>query len=179
MVPKTKTEAISTAREKAIAYVRETGSCAYSTVRAIQETFDLNDEAMLKASGAITGGIGGMADACGSMIGSCLMVGSVCGAGRNEGLDLIDKLHYVMDKARDFYNWFRQQKGSVRCNDILTVNAGGVHYDFTDRAQIIKAIEAGVLAKCDTVVGNNAAKAAEMMWEEMHRKRGKRRNPKF
>ncbi len=170
MAPKSKQEAVKIASEKAREYMQEINSCAYCTMRALQETFELNDETLLKASGAITGGIGGMADTCGSMISAALMLGSVCGSGRNEGEKTIEKLHYSMDKAREFYEWFRLQKGSVTCNDILTVNAGGVHYDFADRQQIIAAMEAGVLEKCKDVAADNAAKAAEMLWDEIHKK---------
>jgi C_GCAxxG_C_C family probable redox protein len=151
MAPKSKAEAVKTAREKALEAMRETNSCAYSTMRALQDTFDLQDESLLKASGALTGGIGGMADNCGSMISSALIIGSVCGCGRDEGDKTIDKIHYSMDRAREFYAWFKEQKGCTSCGQILTANAGGAHYDFTDRQQIIAAIEAGV-------------------WEELHKK---------
>lgn len=168
MAPRNKQAAIQTAREKALEAMRETNSCAYSTTRALQDTFDLQDESLLKGSGALTGGIAGMADTCGSMISVALILGSVCGCGRNEGDKTIEKLHYSMDRAREFYEWFKLQKGCTTCNTILNENAGGVHYDFTDRQQIIAAIEAGVLEKCKDVVANNAAQAAGMLWEELH-----------
>jgi len=172
MPPTSKQQAVKIAGEKTRAYMEDLNSCAYCTMRALQDTFDLQDETLLKASGAITGGIGGMADTCGSMISAVMLIGSVCGCGRNEGDKTIDKLHYSIDKAREFYTWFKEQKGTVKCNDILTANAGGVHYDFTDRDQLIAAMEAGVLEKCKNLAAENAAKAAGMLWEEM--KKGKK-----
>jgi C_GCAxxG_C_C family probable redox protein len=168
--PKTKPEAIKTAQEKALATLLVCGSCAYSTVLALQDVFDLRDEAMLKASGALTGGIGGRADTCGSMIGAALMLGMVCGGGRNDGENSIPKIHEAMDRAADFYNWFKSEKGSVKCQDILMMNAGGVQYDFTDPAQLQAAIEAGVLEKCREVVQDNTGKAAAMLWDKVRLK---------
>ncbi len=170
MAPKSKAEAVKTAREKARACMEEINSCAWCTMRALQETFGLEDEKMLKAAGAITGGIGGMADACGSMISVAMMLGAVTGAGRYEGDNTIDKLHYSMDLARDFYNWFKAQKGCTNCNMILSANLGDKKFDFTDREQIIAAYEAGALDKCKDIVADNAAKAAAMLWDELHKK---------
>jgi hypothetical protein len=51
---KTKAEAVKTAQEKAYSYMQEINSCAWCTMRALQDTFGLEDETMLKAAGAIT-----------------------------------------------------------------------------------------------------------------------------
>jgi C_GCAxxG_C_C family probable redox protein len=165
----TKEEAVNIAREKALATLLVTGSCSYSTVLALQDVFDLKDEALLKASGALTGGIGARTDACGSMIGAVLMLGAVCGGGRNDGDNCIPKMFEAMTLAEKYYLWFKQEMGCVTCHDILTKHAGGGEHDFTDRAQVLAAIEAGVLAKCRPLVQNNAGKAAEMMWDELHK----------
>jgi C_GCAxxG_C_C family probable redox protein len=165
----TKEEAVNTAREKALATLLVSGSCAYSTVLALQDVFDLKDEALLKASGALTGGIGARTDTCGSMIGAVLVLGSVCGGGRNDGDNCIPKIFEAMGQAEKYYLWFKEEMGCVTCHDILTKHAGGVQYDFTDREQLTAAIEAGVLIKCRPVVQNNAGKAAEMLWDVLHR----------
>jgi nucleoside-diphosphate-sugar epimerase len=111
-----------------------------------------------------------MADTCGSLTAVALILGSVCGAGRNEGDNTAEKLHYCMDRAREFYSWFKAQQGFISCNEILIQNAGGIKYDFTDRQDIIRAFEAGVLEKCKDLVRENAGKAAEMLWDELHKK---------
>ena len=165
----TKEEAVNIAREKALATLLVSGSCAYSTVLALQDVFDLRDEALLKASGALTGGIGARTDTCGSMIGAILVLGSVCGGGRNDGDNCIPKMFEAMAQAEKYYLWFKGEMGCVTCHDILTKFAGGGEHDFTDRAQVLAAIEAGVLAKCRPVVQNNAGKAAEMLWDELHK----------
>jgi len=170
---KTKTEAVKTAREKALATLLVSGSCAYSTVLALQDVFDLKDEALLRASGALTGGIGGRADTCGSMIGAVLVLGSVCGGGRNDGENCVTKIYESGKQGADFYNWFRAERGSVNCNDILTAFSNGKYTDFTDREQLMAAIDAGVLIKCREVVQDNTGKAAELLWDELHKKKTK------
>jgi hypothetical protein len=164
----TRETAVKTVRDKALATLLVTGSCAYSTVLALQDVFDLKDEALLKASGALTGGIGARTDTCGSMIGAILVIGSVCGGGRNDGDNCIPKMFDAMSQAEKYYLWFKGEMGCVTCHDILTKFAGGGNHDFTDREQVIAAMEAGVLAKCRPVVQNNAGKAAEMLWDELH-----------
>ena len=107
MAPKSKSEAVKTAHDKAYQYMQEINSCAWCTMRALQDTFDMQDDNMLKAAGAITGGIGGMADTCGSLISGALMLGAVCGAGRNDGDRTIGPgkrvLPLVQAKKRQYY----------------------------------------------------------------------------
>jgi hypothetical protein len=131
----------------------------------LQDTFDLKDEALLKASGALTGGIGGLADTCGSMIGATLILGSVCGQGRDDGMP---KLAESMRQAADYYIWFKGQMGTVNCRDIVTKYGNGTFYDFGNPAQAKAAWEAGVAQKCAELVQNNAAKAVEILWDELH-----------
>jgi C_GCAxxG_C_C family probable redox protein len=171
MPPTSKQQAAIMAAEKSRAYMEELNSCAYCTMRALQDTFDLQDETLLKAAGAITGGIGGMADTCGSMISAAMMVGSVCGCGRNEGDNALEKLHYSMMRARFIYDWFKHQRGTVNCNEILIGFSGGAYSDFSDPVQFAAAYDTGIFIKCRDVVAENAAKAAELVWDELHKKK--------
>jgi hypothetical protein len=131
----------------------------------LQDTFDLKDEALLKASGALTGGIGGLADTCGSMIGATLILGSVCGRGRDNG---IPKLADSIRQAADYYIWFKGQMGTVNCRDIVTKYGNGTFYNFSDPEQMKLAFKAGVVQKCSELVQNNAAEAAEILWNKLH-----------
>jgi C_GCAxxG_C_C family probable redox protein len=177
MIPKSKApgkaEAVKIAREKAGESMLENGSCAYSTVRALQDTFGLEDEALLKASGGLTGGIGGLYDVCGSMLGAILVLGAVCGCGRHEGMNNMDKLFESGKQAADYYLWFKGENGTVNCRDMITKHGKGVFYDYRDREQFMAAIEAGVLDRCRETVQDNTAKAAEILWDLLHK--GKKR----
>jgi hypothetical protein len=135
----------------------------------LQDTFDLKDEALLKASGALTGGIGGMADTCGSMIGTTLILGAVCGRGRqDEGAAGMKKLGKSIRQAADFYKWFKGEKGTVNCRELITGYGNGTFYDFGDPEQAKAAWEAGVGQKCDEQIQMVVGKAAEMLWDELY-----------
>jgi hypothetical protein len=62
--------------------------------------------------------------------------------------------------------------------------SGGAYKDLSDPVQFAAAYETGIFAKCKDVVAENAAKAAELVWDELHKKRigeggGKTLNPKL
>jgi hypothetical protein len=135
----------------------------------LQDTFDLKDEALLKASGALTGGIGGLADTCGSMIGATLILGSVCGRGHNdEGEKGMRKLGESIRLAADFFIWFKGKQGTVNCRDIITKHGNGKFYNFGIPEEAQAARETGVFDKCVELVQNNAAEAADIIWDELH-----------
>jgi len=134
----------------------------------LQDTFDIKDDILLKASGALTGGIGGLADTCGSMIGATLVLGSVCGRGRQDGEAGMPKLAESIRQAADFYKWFKGEKGTVNCRELITGYGNGVFYDFGDPEQAKAAWENGVAQKCDEQVQMIAAKATEILWDELH-----------
>jgi len=129
----------------------------------------MKDDILLKASGAMTGGIGGLADTCGSMIGATLILAAVSGRGRqDEGEKGMGKLGESVKQAADFYRWFKGEKGTVNCRELITGYGNGTFYDFGDPAQAKAAWEAGVAQKCDEQVRMIAAKATEILWDELH-----------
>ena len=130
----------------------------------------MKDEALLKASGALTGGIGGQSDTCGSMIGASMIIGSVCGKGRQDSDDEkgIQKLFESVMRAAKFFNWFKEEHGTVNCREIITYYGNGVFYDFGIPEESKLAREAGVFDKCIEHVQKNVTKAAEILWDELH-----------
>jgi len=128
----------------------------------------LKDEALLKASGALTGGIGGLADTCGSMIGVTLVIGSVCGRGRQDGDKGMAKLGESVRQAADFFIWFKGEKDTVNCREITTRHGNGTFYNFGDPEQAKAAWDAGVTQKCIELVQDNVTEAAEILWDELH-----------
>lgn len=118
----------------------------------------------------MTGGIGGMADACGTLLGATQMLGSISGPGRQDEQGM-PKLGNSIKLAADFYNWFKEKRGSTSCRDIVTEFGNGKFYDFGDPKQAKEAFEKGVTQKCDQMAADNAARAAEMLWDELHREK--------
>lgn len=123
--------------------------------------FDIKEEGVLKAASALTGGIGGKADACGSLLGSSMILGVQLGMGREEGT--IERMAPAIMKTAEFYDWFIKEFQSSKCRDIITRFGNGVFYDFGIPEQAKAGTEAGVLAKCDDLIQRSVTKAATMI----------------
>jgi C_GCAxxG_C_C family probable redox protein len=169
MAPKSKAEAMKTAREKAGKYMKTCGSCSQSTVLALQDAFGLNDESVLKAAAGLTGGIGGLYETCGSLLGASMMLGVVTGRGY---ADIEDRagLGASMAAAGTLYKWYEKEFGSARCREICTKFGGGAFYDRHVPWQAELLEKAGVKEKCDELAQKTAARAAEMIWDALHKK---------
>ena len=168
MTPKSKEEAARTAGEKAREYMTKYGSCSQSTLLALQDTFDMRDDSVFKAAGALTGGIGGMQDACGSLLGASLMFGAAFGRGISDYGNK-DKVGESMTAAAQLYKWYEKEFGSPTCQDIRTKFGGGVSYDMRVPWQADLAKEAGIHEKCVELAGKTAGKAAEMLWDALNK----------
>jgi C_GCAxxG_C_C family probable redox protein len=165
----TRTAAVKTASEKAGKYMETCGSCSQSTLLALQDAFGLYDETLLKAAAGLTGGIGGMNDACGSLLGASLMFGAVFGRG-NQDLNDKTRLGESMTAVGKLYKWYEKEFGSANCRNICTRYGGGVFYDRNVPWQFELMQAAGIHEKCAVMAQKTAAKAAEMIWDGTHKK---------
>jgi len=128
----------------------------------------MKDDNVFRAASGLTGGIGGLNDTCGSLLGSSMIMGVVFGRPEKDTANK-DKLMYSMALAGMLYKWYEKEFGSVKCRDICTRFAGGVFYDrnIPWQAELMK--EARIDSKCDDLVQKTAAKAAEMIWDGLHK----------
>ncbi len=129
----------------------------------------MKDDNVFKAAGVMTAGIGGMADACGSLLGASLMFGQVTGRKINDFSNK-DGLGPSMTLTGQLYKWYEKEFGSPTCREIRTKFGGGVYYDMRVPWQAELAKEAGVHEKCVELAGKTAAKAAEMLWGKINSK---------
>ncbi len=109
-----------------------------------------------------------MRDACGSLLGASLMIGAVFGRGHDDLKDR-DKLSESVTAAGKLYKWYEQEFGSATCLDIRTRFGGGVYYDTRVPWQAEMAKAAGISEKCNALAQKTAARAAEMIWDGMHK----------
>jgi C_GCAxxG_C_C family probable redox protein len=121
---------------------------------------DMKDESVLKASGALTGGIGGKADCCGALLGGSMILGVALGAGENESME---RMVPSLMKAAEYYDWFVKEFLSSRCYDIVSRYGNGTFYDFGIPEQARAAKEAGVIARCDETIQKAVTKVAGMI----------------
>ncbi|MFC1942618.1 C-GCAxxG-C-C family protein [Chloroflexota bacterium] len=134
-------------------------------VLALQDTLDMKDDSILKASSGLAGGIGRMEDVCGALLGASMMLGLQYGRGREE-LDDADKLASSTVPIGKLYKWFEKEFGTVKCKEVLTQFGGGVYYDRKVKWQGELAKEAGLAQKCVVLTAKTAAKTAEMILDD-------------
>lgn len=133
---------------------------------ALQDTFGMKDDALVKAGSAMSGGIGGMYDSCGALLGAAIMLGAVYGSGRGD-VGNMDKSMEIRTQVGKLYKWFEKEYQATACQDIRKNFGGGVFYEWHIPWQAELAKEAGVMEKCGNMVGKTAAKTAEMMYDGM------------
>ena len=110
----------------------------------------------------MTGGIAGMRDTCGGLLGAVMMLGAIYGRGKDD-LTSRDKIMTTGTEAGKLYKWFEKEYGSAKCYDICKQFAGGTFYDIHVPWQAELAKEAGVMAKCNELVQATVAKTAGML----------------
>ena len=124
----------------------------------------MKDENVFRAAGAMTGGIGGMHDACGALLGASLFFGQAAGR-MIKDFPNKDKLQPSMRLTGQLYKWYEKEYGSPTCYDIRTKFGGGVYYEMSVPWQAELAKEARLHEQCTELAGKTAAQAAEMIWE--------------
>ena len=133
---------------------------------ALQDALDIRDDNTFRAASGLGGGIGGMNDTCGALLGASMMLGLKCGRGREE-LDNVDKLHNSGMLVGKLYKWFEKEFGSAKCRDIRTGFGGGAFYDIHIPWQAELAEKAGIFEQCCDLVGKTAARTAEMIFDDV------------
>jgi len=140
--------------------------CGQSTLEALQDIFDVRDDAIYKALTGIAGGAGMLCDVgCGAYIGGVVFIGSLLGRTRDnipdpEGIrfkthELVQRLH-----AR-----FIAEYGTVICRDIH-MRLFGRYYYIPDRDEFTKLHNAGAHETgCTGVVGKACRWVAELVVE--------------
>jgi C_GCAxxG_C_C family probable redox protein len=123
----------------------------------------MRDDNLFKAASGLAGGVGGMQDICGSLLGASMMLSLKYGRGREE-IDNFEKLISSGVPVGKLYKWFEKEFGSATCREVRIRFAGGVYYDRNVPWQAELDRESGSFEKCVELTGKVAAKAAEMLW---------------
>jgi C_GCAxxG_C_C family probable redox protein len=172
MVPSNKEEAVKRAYDKAHIYTPQYRSCSNGTALALMETFNITDSNVFKAASGLHGGIGGMGDVCGSLLGASLILGLVCGASPKEPTKP-KKEEPEKPGAKDvptqlvaqLYKWFRKEFGSVKCRIVRARFERELNQDIRIRDLTDEAKQTALFAKCDELTAKTAARVAEILWD--------------
>jgi C_GCAxxG_C_C family probable redox protein len=135
--------------------------CAQSSFAALDEQFQLEGGAALKALTPFPG-IALRGETCGVIIGCLMALGLVYGRD-----DLEDSAGFFnsLPPARDFCRRFEEQVGSTSCHDILESELGEA-LDLSKQSDFQKYLECGGVGACTRLIRDGVRIAAEIILEE-------------
>ena len=122
----------------------------------------MRDDNVFKAASGLHGGIGGMKDVCGALLGASLMLGLIYGHSPEEAADP-EKKDEAKQMVSQLYKWFKKEFGSVKCRIILTKFQREVDKDIDAQGLTEEERLARQRAKCADLAGRTAARTTEML----------------
>ncbi len=133
-------------------------NCAQTAFAVLQQEFDLDGGAILKALTPFPG-IALRGETCGAVIGCLMAIGLVHGRD-----DLGDWRGYLasLPPSRRFCQAFEAEYGSTACGDLLEVNLGR-RYDLANRVDALKYVAAGGKKTCGRIIARSVQIAAEII----------------
>jgi len=94
-------------------------SCSQSVFSVFAEKLGLDKEASLKVSSAFGGGIAGMGETCGAVIGALMALGLKYGSSEPSKKHEDQEIHRY---AEAFLSRIKSKNGTITCREILGVN---------------------------------------------------------
>jgi C_GCAxxG_C_C family probable redox protein len=171
MIPSNKEEVIKRAYDKARIYTPKYHSCSNGTALALMKTFNIMDNNVFKAASGLHGGIGGMGDVCGSLLGASLILGLVCGAAskeptkpKAEGPNKPGAKDVPTQLVGQLYKWFKKEFGSVKCRFVRARFERELNQDIHIKGLTDEEKQVALFARCDELTAKTAAITAEILW---------------
>lgn len=146
--------------QKVRKYLALSGNCAQTTFLSIQEQFEFNGDAIVKALTPLPG-IALRGETCGAVIGGLMAIGMVYGRDKK---NLDDWQAYLdsLPPARKFCRSFEKQLGSTMCGDIIEAEFGK-RYNLANQADALEWMQCGALEKCGGVIERGVHIVAEII----------------
>lgn len=142
-------EVLKVLDDKVNEYLPMCGNCAQTAFLSLQEVFDLENGAILKALTPFPG-IALRGETCGAVVGCLMVLGLVYGRDREHLGDLSVYLRSLAP-ARRFCRSFETQYGSTMCGDIVEAQFGR-RFNLADPAEAMEWMNCGATEKCGAVV---------------------------
>jgi C_GCAxxG_C_C family probable redox protein len=160
MASQTKEEIFEDLDRKVIENLTLCGNCAQTTFLTLQEQFDLEDGAILKALTPFPG-IALRGETCGAVTGSLMALGLIHGRDKE---NLNDWQAYLksLPPTRRFCRRFEEELGSTMCGDIVEAEFGQ-RFDLADPVEAMQWMNCGAVEKCGAVIGKGVRIAAEII----------------
>lgn len=148
-------------------YERDYRGCSQCIIAALQDAFNLRDDAIFKAATGLAGGGSRATDgSCGAYAGGIMILSSLVGRERDKFDDTEGIRFQTMDLCQKLRDMFIREYGTVICRDIQTKIMGRPFY-LPDQDEFQKFEEAGAhKIHCLEVVGKAAKWVAEIIQRE-------------
>lgn len=162
MTSQTKEDLYEALDRKVIENLTLCGNCAQTTFLTLQEHFDLEDGAILKAL-TVFPGIALRGETCGAVTGSLMALGLIHGRDKEH---LNDWQAYLksLPPARRFCRSFEEEVYSTMCGDIIEAEFGK-RFDLADPVEAMQWMNCGALEKCGGVISKGVRIAADIILE--------------
>lgn len=141
-------------------------NCAQTSFAVLQQEFDLDGDAILKALTPFPG-IALRGETCGAVIGCLMAIGLVYGRD-----DLGNWRGYLtsLSPSRKFCRAFEEKYGNTACADILESELG-TRYDLANRVDLLKYTAAGGKKTCGKIIANAVQVTATLIEKKSSRLR--------
>lgn len=138
------------------------GNCAQTTFLVLQDEFELDGEALLKALTPFPG-ITLRGETCGVVTGSLMILGLIYGRDR-EHLHNWQAYLDSLPAPRKFCRRFEDQVGSTMCANIVESQFGR-RFDLADPVEAMEWMNCGALEKCSQIISSGVKIAAQIILE--------------
>jgi len=164
-----KTDIMKRARELGFAYEKESHYCPQATLAALMDVFNFRDDTLFRSCFGFHGGGGDSNDgACGALVGGTIAISYFFGRTRSE-FDLRISNCHATGLVMRLHESFKEEYGGIRCREVHRA-VFGREFNVWDEKELEEFLAMGAHEeKCPKVVGNGAAWAAGILWDELHR----------
>ncbi|MFW5989674.1 MAG: C-GCAxxG-C-C family protein [Desulfosudaceae bacterium] len=161
---KTKDEILDTAFNAAKQYEMRSGGCPQCALAGICDALEIHNDDIFKAATGLADGIGLTGSGhCGALSGGVLAISYLFGRDK-EDFGNIMKLVEANLLSKKLVERFMEEYGTCRCADLQTTFFGRF-FNLLDPDDLQAALEAGMLERCSTLVGQVARLTTEIILE--------------
>ncbi|MEW6554675.1 MAG: C-GCAxxG-C-C family protein [Actinomycetota bacterium] len=153
-------EVLDRLERRALEHLMAYGSCAQSSLKALQDEFGLESAETLKAATAMPG-VALRGDTCGAVIGPVMALGLAFGRDRPEDTQA---LMLTLQLASRFCRSFEEELGSCSCAGVQE-RLFGRSFNLTDPQQIQEFAAAGAAERCGVPVAAAVRIAGRLIME--------------
>lgn len=169
MMEKTKDEILDTAFNAAKQYEMKSGGCPQCTLAGIFDALEIDNDDIFKAATGLADGIGLTGSGhCGALSGGVLAISYLFGRDKKDFGDIM-KLVEANLLSKKLLDRFMKNYGTCRCADLQT-SFFGRFFNLLDPNDLNAAMEAGMLERCSTLVGEVARMTTKIILEAQDEK---------